>query len=104
MAGYPVNVGRIIATKMWDRALNERVGLPFPCLIGKLCLQSNIPPNKVLDRWIKAYKLTTTSKIKDVTNHLFGAKVEVVEPLAVVPHIPLDTPQDERGPEQGKSS
>uniref|UniRef100_M1DAG0 Integrase core domain containing protein n=1 Tax=Solanum tuberosum TaxID=4113 RepID=M1DAG0_SOLTU len=44
------------------------------------------------------------SKIKDVANHLFGAKVGVVGSLAVLPHIPSDIPYADRGPGQGKSS
>ncbi|KAH0693038.1 hypothetical protein KY285_020135 [Solanum tuberosum] len=43
------------------RNRNERVDLPFPCLIGKLCLQANIPPNKLVDRWDEAYKLTAST-------------------------------------------
>lgn len=43
MVGYPVNLGQIIATKRRDKALNQRVGHPFPCLSGKLCRQANIP-------------------------------------------------------------
>uniref|UniRef100_M1DCZ3 Integrase core domain containing protein n=1 Tax=Solanum tuberosum TaxID=4113 RepID=M1DCZ3_SOLTU len=31
---------------MRDRALNERAVLPFPCLIGKLCRQVSISPNR----------------------------------------------------------
>jgi len=86
---------------MRDKALNERVGLPFPYLIGKLCLQANIPLNKLVDRLTEAYKLTVASKIKDVVNHLFGVKVGAVGPLAVVPNVPLDIPQAERGPKFG---
>uniref|UniRef100_M1DZG0 Putative plant transposon protein domain-containing protein n=1 Tax=Solanum tuberosum TaxID=4113 RepID=M1DZG0_SOLTU len=63
MAGYLVNAVWIIATEMRDRALNERACLPFPCLIGKLCLQANIPPNKLVDKPVKASKITATSKI-----------------------------------------
>uniref|UniRef100_M1DDW5 Putative plant transposon protein domain-containing protein n=1 Tax=Solanum tuberosum TaxID=4113 RepID=M1DDW5_SOLTU len=74
MAGYPVNVGRIITTEMRNRALNEKVGFPFPCLIGKLCRQADIPPNKLIDRWRDAFRLIQVSKIKDVANHLFGTK------------------------------
>ncbi|KAH0709273.1 hypothetical protein KY284_010700 [Solanum tuberosum] len=35
MVGYPMNVGWIIATELRDRALNERVGLPFPYGVKK---------------------------------------------------------------------
>ncbi|KAH0725171.1 hypothetical protein KY284_001036 [Solanum tuberosum] len=37
MVDYSINVGRIIATKMRDRALNEKARFPSPYLIGKLC-------------------------------------------------------------------
>ncbi|KAK4707234.1 hypothetical protein R3W88_033206 [Solanum pinnatisectum] len=50
MAGYPVNVVRIIATEMRERALNERVGFPFPRLIGKLCRQADTSPKRLIDR------------------------------------------------------
>uniref|UniRef100_M1DRY0 Putative plant transposon protein domain-containing protein n=1 Tax=Solanum tuberosum TaxID=4113 RepID=M1DRY0_SOLTU len=104
MAGYQVKVRWIIATEMRDRALNERVGLPFPCRIGKLCIQAGIPPKRLIDRWGEAFRLTQASKIKDVDNHLFGAKSGVVGSLAVVPHVPLDIPHADRGPEHGESS
>ncbi|KAH0698466.1 hypothetical protein KY284_012681 [Solanum tuberosum] len=104
MAGYPVNVGRIIATKMINRALNEKSRFPFPCLIGKLCRQADIPPNKLIDRWCDAFRLIYVSKIKDVINHLFGAKFAALSTLAIVPHVQLDIPQADRGPEQGESS
>uniref|UniRef100_M1DTX8 Putative plant transposon protein domain-containing protein n=1 Tax=Solanum tuberosum TaxID=4113 RepID=M1DTX8_SOLTU len=103
MAGYPVYVGRIIATEMRDRELNEIAELPFPYLIRKLCLQANIIPNKLVDKWTKAYKVTTASKIKDVTNHLFGAKAGPVGPLAFVPHIPVDMPQTNGSSKQGST-
>ncbi|KAH0693111.1 hypothetical protein KY285_020208 [Solanum tuberosum] len=76
---YPVNMGRIIATEMRDRALNERVGLLFPYLIGKLSRQANIPPNRLVGRW-------------------------AVGSLVVVPHAPIDIPHEDRGPDQGESS
>ncbi|KAH0698456.1 hypothetical protein KY284_012671 [Solanum tuberosum] len=95
MAGYPVNVGQIIVIEMRDRELNERDELSFPCLIGKLCRQAIISPNKLFDRWGKAFRLTQASKIKDVTNHLFGAKSGAVGSLAVVPHVPIDIPHAE---------
>ncbi|KAH0714986.1 hypothetical protein KY284_007891 [Solanum tuberosum] len=75
MAGYPVNVGHIIATEMRNRALNEKTG------------------------WRDAFKLIQVSQIKDVANHLFGAKSAAVGTFVVVPHVPLDIPQADRGPE-----
>uniref|UniRef100_M1DD22 Putative plant transposon protein domain-containing protein n=1 Tax=Solanum tuberosum TaxID=4113 RepID=M1DD22_SOLTU len=104
MAGYPVNVGRIIATKMINRALNEKSRFPFPCLIGKLCRQVDIPPNKLIDRWCDAFRLIYVSKIKDVMNHLFGAKYAALSTLVIAPRVQLDIPQADRGPEQGESS
>uniref|UniRef100_M1DR88 Putative plant transposon protein domain-containing protein n=1 Tax=Solanum tuberosum TaxID=4113 RepID=M1DR88_SOLTU len=104
MAGYPVNMGRIIATELRDRALNERARFSFPYLIGKLCRQVNIPPNKLVDKWGEAFRLTQVSKIKDVANHLFGAKSGFMGTLVVVPHVPLDIPHADRGPEKGESS
>uniref|UniRef100_M1DSN7 Integrase core domain containing protein n=1 Tax=Solanum tuberosum TaxID=4113 RepID=M1DSN7_SOLTU len=101
MVGYPVNIGWIIATQLRDKALNERAGLPFPYLIGKLCRQTNIPPNRLIDRWGEATRLIQVSKIKDVANHLFGVKFGVVGTLAVVSHVLLDIPHADRGPEQG---
>uniref|UniRef100_M1DJV8 Integrase core domain containing protein n=1 Tax=Solanum tuberosum TaxID=4113 RepID=M1DJV8_SOLTU len=89
---------------MLDRALNERVRLPIPCLIGKLCRQGNTTPNRLVDRWSEAFRLTQTSKIKDVANHLFGAKVDAVGLLAVVPYVPIDILYANRGLEQGESS
>jgi len=71
MVSYFMNVGRIIATEMRDRALNERVGFSFPCLIGKLCCQANIPPNKLVDKPVDASRITDAYKIKDVANPLF---------------------------------
>ncbi|KAH0748313.1 hypothetical protein KY290_027545 [Solanum tuberosum] len=87
MVGYPVNAGRIIMTDMRDRALNERATLPFHCLLGKLCRGANIPLNSL-----------------DATNHLFGAKSAAVSTLVVVPHVPIDIPRADRGPEQRESS
>uniref|UniRef100_M1DWZ4 Putative plant transposon protein domain-containing protein n=1 Tax=Solanum tuberosum TaxID=4113 RepID=M1DWZ4_SOLTU len=104
MVGYPVSVGWIVTTEMRDRALNERAGFPSPCLIGKLCQQVNIPPNRLVDRWGETFRLTQVSKIKDVTNHLFGVKSGAVGTLAVFPNVPIDIPQAVRGPEQGESS
>uniref|UniRef100_M1DW84 Putative plant transposon protein domain-containing protein n=1 Tax=Solanum tuberosum TaxID=4113 RepID=M1DW84_SOLTU len=105
MAWYPVNVGRIIASELLYRALNERAGLPFPCLIGKLCRQANTPaPNRLVDRWSEASRLTQAFKIKDVSNHLFGAKIGAVGSLAMVSHVPLDIPHADRRPEKGESS
>ncbi|KAH0748018.1 hypothetical protein KY290_027250 [Solanum tuberosum] len=104
MAGYPINMGWIIATEMRDKALNERSGFPFPFLIGKLCRQTDIPPNRLIDRWRDAFRLIQVSKIKDVANHLFGVKSAVVGTLVVVPHVPLEIPQAGRGQEQGESS
>ena len=92
------------ATEMRDKALNEMAGFPFPCLIGKLCRQANIPPNRLVDKWGETSRLTQVSKIKNVANHLFGAKSGAVCTLAVVPHIRIDIPQADRGPEQGESS
>uniref|UniRef100_M1DGK6 Integrase core domain containing protein n=1 Tax=Solanum tuberosum TaxID=4113 RepID=M1DGK6_SOLTU len=89
---------------MRDRALNERATLSFPCLIGKLCRGANIPPNNLVDRWGEAFRLTQVSKIKDVANHLIGAKSAAVGTLAVIPHVPLEIPQASRDPEQGESS
>ncbi|KAH0632841.1 hypothetical protein KY284_035627 [Solanum tuberosum] len=80
MAGYPVNVGR------------------------KLSLQANILLNRLVDRWTEANRVTVASKIKDVANHLFGAKFVVVGILVGVPHISIDIPHVDRGPEQGESS
>uniref|UniRef100_M1DZ55 Putative plant transposon protein domain-containing protein n=1 Tax=Solanum tuberosum TaxID=4113 RepID=M1DZ55_SOLTU len=104
MVGYLVNAGWIIASEMRDRALNERAGLPFSCLIGKLCQQASIPPNRLVDRWGETFRLIQVSKIKDVANHLFGAKSVVVGTLVVVPHVPIEIPHANRGPEQGESS
>ncbi|KAH0682804.1 hypothetical protein KY285_020320 [Solanum tuberosum] len=104
MVGYPVNVGQIIAIEMRDKALNERDGFPFPCMIGNLCRQGKIPPNKLVDKWDEAFILTQVSKIKDFANHLFGAKSGGVGTLAVVPHVPIDMPHVDRGLEQGESS
>uniref|UniRef100_M1DKR5 Uncharacterized protein n=1 Tax=Solanum tuberosum TaxID=4113 RepID=M1DKR5_SOLTU len=59
---------------MRDKALNEMAGFSFPCLIGKLCRQANIPPNRLVDKWGEASRLTQVSKIENVANHLFGAK------------------------------
>ncbi|KAH0748212.1 hypothetical protein KY290_027444 [Solanum tuberosum] len=103
MVGYPINVGRIIATEMRDRALNERAGLPFP-LIGKLCRQANIPPNRLVNRWGEAFRLTQVSRIKNFANHLFGVKSAAVGTFVVVPYVPIDIPYADRGPEQGESS
>uniref|UniRef100_M1DTY9 Integrase core domain containing protein n=1 Tax=Solanum tuberosum TaxID=4113 RepID=M1DTY9_SOLTU len=44
------------------------------------------------------------SKIKDVANHLFGAKSGAVGSLAIVPHVPIDIPHANRGPEKRESS
>ncbi|KAH0689073.1 hypothetical protein KY289_016431 [Solanum tuberosum] len=104
MVGYPINVGRIIATKLRDRALNERAGLPFPYLIGKLCLHSNIPPNKLVDKWTEAQRVTAASKIKDVANYLFGAKSAPVGPPPLVLHIPVGMPRVEGSSEQDAAS
>ncbi|KAH0700826.1 hypothetical protein KY284_015041 [Solanum tuberosum] len=93
MDGYPLNVDQIITINMLDRALNERAGFTFPCLIGKLCLKTNIPPNKLVDRWVEASRVIATSKIEDAANHLCGAKAGAVGQLAVVPHVPIDIPQ-----------
>jgi len=104
MAGYLVNMGMIIATEMKDRALNERVRFPFPCLIGKLCRQVDTPPNKLIDKWRNIFRLIQVSKIKDVANDLFGAKSAAMGTLVVVPHVPLEIPQADRGTEQEESS
>ncbi|KAK4715889.1 hypothetical protein R3W88_014227 [Solanum pinnatisectum] len=81
MARYLVNVGWIITMEMRDRALNERVGLPFPCLIGKLCLQAGISLNKLVDKRTEASKITAASKIQDVNNPLLVRKSGAVELL-----------------------
>uniref|UniRef100_M1DZX6 Putative plant transposon protein domain-containing protein n=1 Tax=Solanum tuberosum TaxID=4113 RepID=M1DZX6_SOLTU len=104
MASYPVKVGKIIATEMWDRALNERAGLLFPCLIGKLSRQADILPNRLVDKWGKAFRLTKVSKIKDIANHLFGVKSGAMGSLVVVPHVTIDIPHADKGPKQGESS
>ncbi|KAH0644570.1 hypothetical protein KY284_032454 [Solanum tuberosum] len=104
MSKYPLNVGWIIATEMRDRALNERAGLSFPCMIWKLYLQDNIPPYKYVDKWVEESKVTATSKIKDMVNHLFGAKAEAMGPLVVLVHVPVDIPQVVGGSEHGESS
>ncbi|KAH0720055.1 hypothetical protein KY284_005085 [Solanum tuberosum] len=44
------------------------------------------------------------SKIKDVVNHLFGAKSAAVGTLAVVHHVPLEIPQTDKCTKQGESS
>lgn len=72
---------------MREKALNKIAGFPFPCLIGKLYLPANIQPNNLVDKWVEESKVTAASKIKDVANHLFGAKSGSVGPVAVVPHI-----------------
>uniref|UniRef100_M1E0M7 Integrase core domain containing protein n=1 Tax=Solanum tuberosum TaxID=4113 RepID=M1E0M7_SOLTU len=47
---------------------------------------------------------TRVSKIKDVVNHLFGAKSAAVGTLAVVHHVPLEIPQTDKCTKQGESS
>ncbi|KAK4731432.1 hypothetical protein R3W88_024420 [Solanum pinnatisectum] len=73
MVGYPLNVGRIIITEMRDCALNERASLQFLCLKRRLCVHANIPPNKLVDRYVEATKVTAMSKIKYVANPLYGS-------------------------------
>uniref|UniRef100_M1DH93 Integrase core domain containing protein n=1 Tax=Solanum tuberosum TaxID=4113 RepID=M1DH93_SOLTU len=80
LAGYPVNVGHIIATEIWDKALNER------------------------SRWTEAHRISVASKFKDFENHLFGAKSASVGPPALVPHISVEIPQVEGSSEQGATS
>lgn len=89
LRSYLVNTGRIIATEMLDRSLNERVKFPFPCLIGKLCFQEGIPPNCLVNRCCEASRMIQVSKTKDSANHLFGSEYAEIGNLNVAPPIPL---------------
>ncbi|KAH0698590.1 hypothetical protein KY284_012805 [Solanum tuberosum] len=90
-----------------DNTLSPSLTLLVACLMAgypvneTVSLQANITPNKLVDKWTKAYKVTLTSKIKYVANHLFGTKVGPVRPLAFVPHIPVDMPQTDGSSKQG---
>lgn len=69
---------------MRDSALNKRATFHFPCLIGKLCHQTEIPPNCMVDRLREASRIIQVSKIKDLENHLFGVKSTAIGGLDVV--------------------
>ncbi|KAH0706110.1 hypothetical protein KY285_010637 [Solanum tuberosum] len=69
------------------------------------CIMVGYPMNVgLIDRWGEEARLIQVSKIKDVANHLFGAKSGVVGTLSIVLHVPLDIPQANKWPEQGESS
>lgn len=100
LCGYPINTGRIIGTRMRDRALNERETFPFLCLIGKLCRQAEIPPNWLVDRWNEASRLIQVSKIKKyIGNLLFGANSAAINHLHMAPPVHLELSQTDRVPD-----
>lgn len=69
-----------------DRDFNEQVGLPFPCLIQKLCEFAGIPVSKYYDRHTTVKKSTNAALIKDMDNPVYKTKV-----AWPVMHVPMTT-------------
>lgn len=61
----------MIATKMCDRTLNDKVRLPFPYLVTKFFYHFGVPYRKFLDDQINVTKMVNLALIKDVNNLLF---------------------------------
>uniref|UniRef100_M1D8A6 Uncharacterized protein n=1 Tax=Solanum tuberosum TaxID=4113 RepID=M1D8A6_SOLTU len=94
-------------TEMNDPNLKERV---MRWISGQIAIKresatwANIPPNKLVDKWVETPKVIETSKIKNASNHLYGSEAASVGPLKVVRHMPIEILRAERGLEQGESS
>lgn len=71
MAHHGINTGHIISTEMHNRALNDKAGLRFPCLLTKLCYDIRVSVSKYLDERITVTKAVNLALIKDVNNSLF---------------------------------
>uniref|UniRef100_M1DFB9 Integrase core domain containing protein n=1 Tax=Solanum tuberosum TaxID=4113 RepID=M1DFB9_SOLTU len=93
-----------------DNTLSPSLASLVACLMAGYpvkgnCVGKQAPsPNRLVDRWSEAFRLTQASNIKDVSNHLFGAKARGAGSLAVVSHVPIDISHADRGPEHGESS
>lgn len=74
MSFYALNVGCLIVTKIRDRSFNEKVGLPFPCLIRVLCEHARVPIKRHIDRQTTMTKFTSVASIKDMDNLLYKEK------------------------------
>ncbi|KAH0725168.1 hypothetical protein KY284_001033 [Solanum tuberosum] len=95
---FPAKVWWVIVRAQLRPTGNDNTLMsPLASLVA--CLMDGYPVNLV-DSWIEANRITAASKIKDVANHLFGAKFVVVVKLALVPLVPFNIPHANRGPEQ----
>ncbi|KAG5590021.1 hypothetical protein H5410_040535 [Solanum commersonii] len=83
---------------MIDRSLNDRASLSFPCMIRSLYTHAHIPPNKLVDKYVEATKVTVVAKIKDVANPLHGSRARCAPPLVVLPHVAVESTQIEGTP------
>ena len=83
---------------MRDHALNKRPSPPFPFLIScRLCTYSYIPPDKLVDLYIEATRITLIATIKYVANPLYELRAGPATPLEVSPHLSVE-PMQVEGP------
>lgn len=92
MSKYGINVGWIIATKMWDWALSDRADMPYLCLIWALCCLGYIPTTRYLDGRITPKGVVNITLIKNVTNPLFRVRTRTLGGLIAFPQTPPQQP------------
>lgn len=83
-------MGQLIATEMGNRALNEKIGLPFLCLMRRLRQHAQIPDNKLVEQFFDATKLTYAVSIKNVVNPLYKTRAGPAAPLVIMLNLPCD--------------
>lgn len=60
-----IDIGRLLAVDMKDRALQTATSLPFPCLITALCNQAGVPALPREDNYIQAKQVVDITKMRD---------------------------------------
>lgn len=89
MSRYALNLGQLIETKIGDRALNEKAGLPFLCLIQRLHEHAGVLISHFLDRRTTVSKSTNISLIKDAGNPLYKVKTSrAAIQMTITPGLP----------------
>ncbi|KAH0750769.1 hypothetical protein KY290_030001 [Solanum tuberosum] len=83
--------------------LITKASLSFPAKVWWAVARAQLRPT-ANDNTFSPSLASLVACLMDVANHLFGAKSAAVGTLVVVPHVPLDTSQVDRDPEQGESS
>lgn len=92
MAKFGINVGYIIATEMRDRALSDRAGSPFPCLIHVLYKRVSGFTTHYLAKMMAPKGMVNIVLIKNVKNPLMRARTRMLGGLKIFPKQPCSNP------------